>query len=84
MERVKCFSYDMVIALGLALCHTIEMDRDGEPVTGENILSSLTQTVFRGASGWFRLDPQTTSRDPLSALYVIFNAIPIDDGDKNV
>mmetsp|Transcript_9639 Transcript_9639/g.14350 ORF Transcript_9639/g.14350 Transcript_9639/m.14350 type:complete len:565 (+) Transcript_9639:2-1696(+) len=63
------------MAFGLAACAS---DNE-EGFTGPQILEALRAESFTGASGLVRMDPETTSRDPFSALYVIFNTKAKED-----
>lgn len=74
-ERETAFAYDTIIALGLAAC---KFDSE-QGFTGTQILKALRTESFTGASGLVRMDPETTSRDPFSALYVIFNTEAKED-----
>eukprot|EP00567_Pseudictyota_dubia_P003585 CAMPEP_0197442982 /NCGR_PEP_ID=MMETSP1175-20131217/8862_1 /TAXON_ID=1003142 /ORGANISM="Triceratium dubium, Strain CCMP147" /LENGTH=948 /DNA_ID=CAMNT_0042973555 /DNA_START=106 /DNA_END=2952 /DNA_ORIENTATION=+ len=77
-ERESLFAYDAVMTLGLAACNLLERKREtnGEYFSGEEHFDEIVRTKFVGASGSVDIDPETTSRDPESALYVIFNSVP--------
>ena len=66
------FIYDSVMAMGLTACGLFE-DKGSAYFTGTELFDGFVQQNFEGASGNVVIDPATTSRDPKSAFFVLYN-----------
>lgn len=73
------FIYDSVMALGLAACELYEKKGD-EYFNGEELFEGFVSQSFEGASGMVKIKPETTSRDPTSAFFVLYNTNGEPDG----
>jgi hypothetical protein len=84
-ERETLFAYDAVVALGLAACEAAaEQEETKNYFDGPRHFDKFVQSSFEGASGQVRIASATTSRDPTSALYVIFNAVPNEPDERGM
>jgi Receptor family ligand binding region/7 transmembrane sweet-taste receptor of 3 GCPR len=73
------FNYDVVTALGLAMC------RAGENktfFTGDDIYAQFRQLDFDGASGRVRIIPETGTRDYTTMTFVLWNVVIVSDVDS--
>ena len=66
------FNYDSVMAMGLAACGLVE-ESGSAYFSGTELFDGFVQQSFEGASGTVAIDPATTSRDPKSAFFVLYN-----------
>jgi hypothetical protein len=84
-ERETLFAYDAVVALGLAACEAAEEQEETKNYfDGPQHFDKFVQSSFEGASGQVRIASATTSRDPTSALYVIFIAVPNEPDERGM
>lgn len=72
------FSYDSAIAFGLAACELYN-ERGDAYFNGYDLYQRFVSQSFEGASGQVTIDPKTTSRDPTSAFFVLYNANGVSD-----
>lgn len=73
------FLYDAVVGLGLASCGLIETSKNHEYFTGEQLYQAFLNTTFEGTSGSVVLDPETGTRDPHTAIFVMKNFVYDED-----
>ncbi|KAL7547884.1 hypothetical protein ACHAWF_011155 [Thalassiosira exigua] len=73
------FLYDSVMALGLAACELYNKAEDAY-FNGEDLHTAFVSQSFEGASGEVAILPKTTSRDPKSAFFVLYNIHGEPDG----
>jgi len=66
------FIYDSVMAMGLAACDLVKA-KGSAYFSGTELFDGFVQQKFEGATGNVALDPATTSRDPKSAFFVLYN-----------
>jgi len=84
------FLYDAVASLGLASCRLVETSESNdnfsgeeqEYFTGEKLFEALVNTKFDGVSGPVRFDPDTGTRDPQSALFLLTNFVGDEDASS--
>jgi len=76
------FTYDSTIGLGMAACQLYE-ERGDAYFGGVDLFNAFVSQSFEGATGLVKLDPETTSRDPKSAFFVLYNARGESDGKGN-
>jgi len=69
------FLYDATISVGLAACDLYE-STGGLAFTGAELFARVLNTTFEGTSGTIVLDPDTGTRDPTSALFIMTNFVP--------
>lgn len=69
------FLYDATISVGLAACDLYE-STGGLAFTGDELFARVLNTTFEGTSGTIVLDPDTGTRDPTSALFIMTNFVP--------
>jgi len=74
------FTYDSAIGMGLAACELYEQKGDAY-FNGEELFNGFVSQSFEGASGKINIDPETTSRDPKSAFFVLYNSNGEPDGE---
>jgi len=74
------FTYDSAIALGLAACQLYE-ERGDAYFDGPDLFDAFASQSFEGASGKVSIDPETTSRDPTSEFFVLYNTKGKPDGE---
>ena len=79
---VAPFLYDSVVALGIASCGLLEISDNNDYFTGEELFQAFLNTTFDGVSGSIILDPDTGTRDPLSALFLLTNFV--DDEEATI
>ena len=72
------FTYDSAIALGLAACDLYK-EKGDVYFNGEELFDRVIEQKFDGASGQVAISPKTTSRDPKSAFFVLYNANGVSD-----
>jgi len=79
------FFYDSIITFGLAACDVLA--EAGEDATsdhiygGDKLIDAFLKQDFMGSSGLISMDPETHSRRPGTAFFVVYNAQGTTDGN---
>lgn len=73
---VAPFLYDAVVGLGLSACELSSPENGGHlNFTGQQLYDAFLNTTFKGTSGSIVLNPDTGTRDPGSASFLVTNFV---------